>query len=53
MRTFSEIQEYLADHMDEITLLELLKVNSRDLVERFSDILEDMYDELVEEYGEP
>lgn len=35
--------------IDEISLLEVLGITSEDLVERFADVIEDRFDELVEE----
>ena len=39
--TVSEIKERLAEQFDEISLLEYLKANSYDLVNRFQDVIED------------
>ena len=36
-RTFDEMLELIADHIDEITLLEVLEINSYDLVANFQD----------------
>ena len=36
-RTFDEMLELIADHIDEITLLEVLEINSYDLVDKFQD----------------
>ena len=38
--TFEELKEKLK-RLDEVTLLELLNIDSNDLVERFYDIIED------------
>ena len=46
--TIPDIKEKLK-LLDEITLLEMLNVNSEELIERFSDIVEDRADELEEE----
>jgi len=35
--------------LDEITLLELLGINSYDIVERFEDLIENNYDKLMKE----
>jgi hypothetical protein len=43
--TLPEIAERLKQ-LDEITLLEILGVNSEDIVDRFSDIIEDRADSL-------
>lgn len=50
--TLEELKEKLASRLDEITILELLEINSYDLVERFSDLVEDNYDKLIDEIGE-
>ena len=36
-RTFDEMLELIADNIDEITLLEVLEINSYDLVASFQD----------------
>ena len=36
-RTFDEMLELIADHIDEVTLLEVLEINSYDLVANFQD----------------
>jgi hypothetical protein len=36
-RTFDELLEYLAEQIDEVTLLEVLEITSYDIVERFED----------------
>ena len=36
-RTFDEMLELIADHIDEITLLEVLEINYYDLVDKFQD----------------
>jgi len=46
--TIPDIKEKLK-LLDEITLLEMLNVSSEELIERFSDIVEDRADELEEE----
>jgi len=46
--TLTEIQERLIK-LDEILLMELLEINSEDLVERFIDRIEDRADELEEQ----
>ena len=40
-RTFDEMLELIADNIDEITLLEVLEINSDDLVVAFSDKIRD------------
>jgi hypothetical protein len=46
--TYEEIKERLK-RLDEVTLLELLDIKSDDIVERFSDIIEDQVEQLQEE----
>ena len=46
--TLLDIKEKLR-LLDEITLLEMLNIHSEDLIERFSDIIEDRADQLEEE----
>lgn len=47
--TLEELKEKLAERLDEITLLELLGINSYDIVERFEDLIENNYDKLMKE----
>jgi hypothetical protein len=49
--TFPELLDKLKRE-DEVYLLELLNIHSDELVERFVDVVEDMYDEIVTEYGD-
>lgn len=46
--TIPDIKEKLK-LLDEITLLEMLNIHSEELVDRFSDIIEDQADQLEEE----
>jgi hypothetical protein len=39
-KTFDELLEYIADNIDEITIMETLELTSEDLVERFCDKIE-------------
>jgi hypothetical protein len=39
-------------YVDEISLLEILDISSEDIVDRFSDIIEEKYDLLAPEYDE-
>ena len=48
---FEELKEKLI-RFDEVTLLELLNVTSEDLVNRFEDIIDERYDELLKEIEE-
>lgn len=43
---FNELQEKLK-RLDEVTLMELLEINSDQLVERFADLIEDNYEKLL------
>jgi hypothetical protein len=43
--TLEELKEWLS-RIDEVTLLEILGISSEDLVERFTDEIEDNYDKL-------
>ena len=47
--TLIDLKERLKS-IDEISLLELLGITSEDLVERFYDLIEDKYDELVPDF---
>jgi hypothetical protein len=49
MLTLEELKAKLAERLDEITLLELLSINSYDIVERFEDFIENNYDRLMKE----
>jgi len=40
-RTFDELLEYMAEQVDEITILEELEITSEELVERFADKIKD------------
>jgi hypothetical protein len=42
--TLQEIKERLAEEYDEITLLEVLNINSYDLVDAFFERIEERYD---------
>jgi hypothetical protein len=50
--TLVELRELLAERFDEVTLLELLNINSFDIVEMFAEKIEDNYDNLVAELEE-
>ena len=47
--TFHELKERLKQ-IDEVSLMEVLGLTSEDLIERFSDIIENKYEELVKEF---
>ena len=46
--TLNDIKDRLKQ-IDEIDLLELLDINSEDIVERFTDVIEDNFDKLEKE----
>lgn len=52
MITLEELKERLIKQFDEIGILEALEINSEDLVNAFSDRIEDRYDWLVSELEE-
>ena len=47
--TVEELGQRLAEASDEVSILEILNINSFDLVERFSDRIEKHYEKLLEE----
>jgi hypothetical protein len=49
--TLFELKEYLTDHIDEVQILELLNIESVDLVERFEDLIENKYEYLCNQLG--
>lgn len=51
MTTLEELKENLANQVDEVTLLELLGINSFDLVERFDDKILERFARLEAEFG--
>ena len=50
-----ELKEKLAEQVDEISLLELLEINSYDIVDRFEDLIEANFNKLIKEvdFGDP
>lgn len=48
--TIPELAEKLASEFDEVSLLELLGINSFDLVDRFIDVIENKYEKLIAEF---
>jgi len=46
--TLNDIKDRLK-LIDEVDLLELLEINSEDIVERFTDLIEDNFDKLEKE----
>lgn len=47
-----ELKERLASNYDECSLIDLLGINSYQIVEAFSDLIEDRMDELVSLFDE-
>lgn len=50
--TIPELQDRLANLYNEVDLLELLKIDSFELVERFEDKIENYYEDLIQEVQE-
>lgn len=50
--TLVELKQRLAAKFDEVTLLELLQINAENIVEAFSDRIEEMQEELEKELGD-
>ena len=44
--TLEELKERIAERMDEDSILEILNIDSYQLVEAFSDLIEEHYDKL-------
>ena len=49
MITIVELKERLAAQFDELTILDMLEVDSKMLVNAFTELVEDNYDKLVAE----
>jgi ribosome assembly protein YihI (activator of Der GTPase) len=49
--TLTELKEYMKSQVSEIDILELLDISSEELVEYFSDSIEDRMDELIHTLG--
>lgn len=47
-RTFKEVCEEL-ETLDEVSLLEVLNITSKDIIERFQDKIEENFDELEQD----
>lgn len=47
--TLEELKEKIVDHMDPDEFIEFLDIGIEDLVEAFSDMIEDNYERLIEE----
>jgi hypothetical protein len=45
--TLEELKERMAERMDEQYILEILTIDSYQLVDAFSDIIEDMYEKIA------
>jgi hypothetical protein len=50
MITLIELREKIADNYDEITILELLDITAEELVEAFSDKIEERFEKLSSEF---
>jgi len=48
--TFTEVK-YQLSMLDEVLVLEILEINSTELVERFEDKIEDKLDQIIEDLG--
>lgn len=48
--TLQELKEHLVT-LDEVSILEVLEINSEELVERFEDKIEERFEVLNEEFG--
>ena len=53
VRTLEELKGYLKSNIDEITLLEMLNISAEDIIERFSDVVEERYNALMDGLEEP
>jgi len=47
MLTLQELKEKMTENLSEIDVLELLEISTEDLVERFSDKIEDKYEQIL------
>jgi len=50
--TLTELQQQLKDHVDEVTLLEVLGISAEDIVERFVDKIEENFDKLTRDFDD-
>lgn len=47
MLTLQELKDKMTENLSEIDVLELLEISTEDLVERFSDKIEDKYEQIL------
>lgn len=47
MLTLQELKDKMSENLSEIDVMELLELTTEDLVERFSDKIEDKYEQIV------
>ena len=47
MLTLQELKDKMVENLSEIDVLELLEISTEDLVERFSDKIEDKYEQIL------
>ena len=47
MLTLQELKDKMAENLSEIDVMELLELTTEDLVERFSDKIEDKYEQIL------
>lgn len=51
MLTLTDLLQKLKQ-IDEVSLLEILDINSEDIVNRFTDVIEEKYDELYPDFAD-
>jgi hypothetical protein len=47
MLTLQELKDKMTENLSEIDVMELLEISTEDLVERFSDKIEDKYEQIL------
>lgn len=47
--TLEELKQYIAKNVNEVDLLELLDISCEELVEKFSDEIEENFDKLIKD----
>lgn len=47
MLTLQELKDKMAENLSEIDVMELLELTTEDLVERFSDKIEEKYEQII------